>query len=166
MHCETYVSDAVRLYGQGASDKGDLSLSLLKAIDGTVEWLAGMQKEADGAVAVGSDILKTLQECDSERPLDPDGKMRDLYLSGEGKLREVIDILKGKRESANRDLRLRGHHVESLVSEFDGAIQAISQLHDMCIALRWAVAEHDADLEQPIGAETSSAEELLKVLKA
>lgn len=165
MRCGTDVGDAVRLYGQAASDRGSMSLSLLKAIDGTVEWLAGIQKDVAGGLDLGNALLRNLQNCERVRPFDPDGNIRNVYLTSESKLKEVILGLRAKRESALRDRRIQGH-VDELVSEFDSAIQTLSQFHDLCIAIRWAVAEHDADLEQPIGAAASSAEELLKALKA
>lgn len=165
MHCGTDVGDAVRLYGQTASDRGSMSLSLLKAIDGTVEWLAGIQKDIAGAFDLGNVLLRNLRKCERVHPLDQDGKVRDVYLIGESKLKEVIHGLKAKREAALRDRRIQGH-VDELVSEFDSAIQTLSQFHDLLIALRWAVAEYDADLEKPIGAASSSTEEVLKLLKA
>ena len=166
MHCGSGVGDAVLFYGHSASDRGNLNLSLLKVVDGTVDWLAGIQKDTAGAVDLGRSLLQKLQQCERTQPLDPDGEMRDVYLAGENKLRQVIEVLKAKRDAANRDRRILGHHFESLVSEFDAAIEAISQMHDLLVALRWAVSEHDADLEKPIGAATSSADELIKRLKA
>lgn len=166
MRCGSNVSDVVRLYGQGQSDKGDLNLTLLRQIDETVNWLASMRNEAASGVGMGAQILQTLTSCTRERPIDPDGKLRDLYAQVESKLKEAVDILRRKRASAQRDTRLPNHHAESLVGEFDGAIGAISELHDIIVSMRWAVAEYDADLEKPVGTAHASAEDFLKSLKA
>lgn len=166
MHCGAGFSNAVLHFGQGMSEKGDVSLSLLNAIDGTVDWLAGIEKEASGGLALGAVLLKKLPSCNRAQPLDPDGEMRNLYVQAEDKQKEVIELLSRKRRAAQLDPRLSGHHLDTLIGEFTNAIEAIAQLHDLLVELRWAVAEHDADLEAPAGKPCSSAEEFFRTLSS
>ena len=165
MRCGAAVSVAMRHYGQGVSEQGDLSLQLLKAIDATVNWLGDIHNAAASAADMGEGLLKTLQGCARERPIDDDGELRELYLKVEHKTKAVVDVLTSKLELAKSDRRLHDHHLDSLISEFNRAIEAVAALHDMLIALRWAIAEHDADLEAPVGAPCSSADEFFKSVK-
>lgn len=164
MNCGAIVTDVVRHYGKGVAEQSELSLSLLRAIDDTVEWLASMQKEAASGVTMGEEILKTLHNCKRERVIDAAGELHDLYVMVEGKLKEVVKALKHKRAAAERDHRIKKHQ-DDLVAEFDGAILAVSELHDTLVELRWAVAEHDADLEKPTGKVFANAKDLFAALK-
>lgn len=164
MNCGAVVTDVVRHFGQGMVERSELSLSLLRAIDGTVDWLASIQNDASSAVAMGQGILKTLHECKREHALDESGKLRDLYVFVEGKIHEVVNMLQKKRDAAKRDQRIKGHRAD-LVAEFDAAIFAVSQLHDILVDLRWAVSEHDADLERPVDQAFSNAKDLFAALK-
>lgn len=164
MHCGAAFSDTVRHFGQSASERGDVSLSLLSAIDETVDWLAGMQKDAAGGLAMGEWILKNLPGCNFM--LDPKGELRDLYIQAEGKQKEVIELLSNKRKAAQLDRRLNSYHAETLASEFTSTIESIAQLHDLLVELRWALVEHDANLETPVGKPCSSAEEFFRILSS
>lgn len=164
MSCGPGVSDVVRHYGQGISEQSELSLSILRAIDDTVDWLSSIQKEAVSGLAMGGEILKVLLRCKRERTIDTTGDLRDLYAMVEGRLKEVVKALEHKRAAAESDHRL-GEHREDLIAEFDTAIDAISQLHDILVELRWAIAEHDADLEEPTGKAFSNAEDMFTSLK-
>lgn len=164
MDCGSNVSDVVRHYGRGVAEQSELSLSLLRAIDDTVEWLARIQQEAVSGVSMGQDILRTLNRCERLRAIDADGELHDLYITVEGKLKELIAQFEVKRSSAQNDRRL-GEHKGDLVDEYDAAIETISQLHDVFVELRWAVSEHDADLEKPVDKTFSNAREVIAYLK-
>ena len=46
------------------------------------------------------------------------------------------------------------------------AIHALEKLHDAMVDLRWAIVEHDADLEEPEDKAFKTVEELVADLKS
>jgi hypothetical protein len=165
MHGDFAVRNAIIDYGKSVIGQGELSLSLLKAIDDTVDSLLSMHRLADEFVAVGDTLLKKMGECPRGQPIDSYGELRDLFLNVENKLNEVVALLREKRGLALADPRLKGHR-DDLVREFDRAVESVARLHDLFVELRWAVLEHDADLEKPVGAAFSSAEDFIKAINA
>ena len=164
MKCGSAV-DVIRHYGQATAAQNKLSLSLLEVIDNTVEWLASIQQEADSGARMGEDILFALKRCERDHAIDPDGELRELYATVESGLKDIVSMLESKRATAQRDHRIRDH-LDNLLVEFQATIKAVSQLHGMMVELRWAIAEHDADLEKPTGNKFTDSKDLIASLKA
>ena len=57
-------------------------------------------------------------------------------------------------------------YVEAMAGSNDEAVRALQKLHDSMVELRWAVIEHDADLEEPEGKEIDNIEELIADLRS
>ena len=57
-------------------------------------------------------------------------------------------------------------HAEEVFVSYEDAIGALQQLHDAMVDLRWAVLEHDADLEEPKGKAFDNVEDLFADLRS
>ena len=102
---------------------------------------------------------------------DPDGKVdaEDSLCAtleeGEAEAKNVRSALEHRRQFAVEDPRLRGDHEKTVVGEYDLLIASFAELIGVMVDLRWAVLEHDADIEAPTGQPFDSAEELIADLK-
>lgn len=65
-----------------------------------------------------------------------------------------------KQAAANRTPELDGDHKVAVVDEYAESIAAISDLYGAITELKWAVGEHDADLERPEDAVFSDKDKL------
>ena len=50
-----------------------------------------------------------------------------------------------------------------MVSAYERAVVALEGLHDAVVEFRWAIMEHDANLENPTGESASSAANIIKL---
>lgn len=164
MRCDTESIGAVRTFCDSVSSASATNLKLLSDIEKTVEWLAALQKQAESAAVYAEKFRKAIASCAPVKVIDPDNSIHDTIVQAEARLSEVVAILSMKRQSALDDPALRGEHEETVVSEYDQTIKAFKMLHDGMVELRWAIMEHDADLDVTVGKAYSSAEELVKDL--
>ncbi len=162
MRCDTESIGAVRTFCDSVSSASATNLKLLNAIEKTVDWLTALQKQADGEVVVANKFREMIASCAPVKVIDPDNSIHDIVVQAEARLSQVVSILSAKRQSALDDPELRGEHEETVVSEYGQTVDAIKILHDGMVELRWAIIEHDADLDATIGKAYSSAEELVK----
>ena len=61
---------------------------------------------------------------------------------------------------------IAAEHAEDVSVSNEEAIGALQKLHDALVDLRWAVIEHDADLEEPEGKAFDNVEELVADLRS
>ena len=61
---------------------------------------------------------------------------------------------------------MSAEHVEDVSEGNKEAIVALQKLHDSMVDLRWAIIEHDADLEEPEGEAFDNVEGLVADLKS
>ena len=78
-------------------------------------------------------------------------------------LRDDVDILRRKRAAAEADVAPHGENEHRVVSAYERAVVALEGLHDAVVEFRWAIMEHDANLENPTGESASSAANIIKL---
>ncbi|MFQ5644702.1 MAG: hypothetical protein ACE5FQ_13545 [Thiogranum sp.] len=142
-----------------------VSLGLLRAIDDTVESLARARNMTKGLVKVTRALTQSIHTCD-ENTLDADEATCGQLEVAEAALSSTLHMLTYKRLYAVRDPKLNDHHEDAVVDAYDQTIEIISHLHDAIIDLRWAVMEHDADLESPTGEPVDNVSDLMTRLQA
>lgn len=164
MRCDTDSIGAVRTFCDSVSSASATNLKLLNAIEKTVGWLTVLQKQAESEVVFADKFREIITSCAPVKAIDPDNSIHDIIVQAEARLGEVVAVLSRQRQSALDDPTLRGEHEETMVSEYDQTISAIKMMHDGMVELRWAIMEHDAELDATVGKAYSSAEELVKDL--
>jgi len=161
----TICSTAKPAIGYVCEQAGETSLKILKAVDETVDSLVADQRELNGLMAVALNLIETVNHCERQTMIDPEGDGADSGEKAEAALREAVVQLENKRAAAVADPELNGDHENAVVDEYTRTIEAAKNLHDALATLRWAVMEHDADLDSSEEA-TTDAEDLIARLRA
>ncbi|MBI5752023.1 MAG: hypothetical protein HZA59_07750 [Hydrogenophilales bacterium] len=141
----------VRGFCEFVSAETTKSLSLLKDIETTVFWLSLIQRHADTNCGFATKVVDAIKVCERANPIDPEGMLGDTIEGVENGLNDLYHALIAKREAARRAAELDGPDKELIVDEYTTAIEAVADLHNAMHDLRWAVMEHDADLDEGAG---------------
>lgn len=165
MRCDSASIGAVRGFCDSVSATSASNLKLLSDIERTVDWLSGFRKQIEGEAAFAEKFREAVA-CASVKTIDSDDSIRDKIVDSEDKLKKLVAILGQKKQAAIRDPGLRGDNQTAVVSEYDQTIETVKTLHDAMAELRWAIMEHDADLEKAVSKPFSTAEDAIKDLKA
>lgn len=150
----------VRSFCESVSESTSRTITLLKAIEQTVDWLVWMQNRAKADAKFVDKTTRTIKTCERIKPIDVDGTLCTLIEETENSLHQLYNMLISKREFGHKAPELQGDHKSAIVDEYTNTIGAIADLHNLMTDLRWAIGEHDADLEKPVGAAFSTKEEL------
>ena len=67
-------------------------------------------------------------------------------------------------QAALDDDRLDGDHEEAVVNEYRETLDLLERMHAITTELRWAIMEHDADVDEVTG-EFDNAEDLIAHLR-
>ncbi len=156
----------VRVFCESVSDSTASSITLLKAIEQTVDWLTLVQNRAKADSVFAAKTAEHLKTCERLKPIDADGTVATLFEEAEEGLEKLYQLLIRKRGFARNAPELEGDNKDAVVDEYTEAISAIADLHNLMGELRWAFSEHDADLEKTAGRAISSPEEMRAFLKA
>lgn len=162
--CRTAPAE-VRTFCQNVSESATNNLTLLKAIEQTVDGLALVQKHAKADTEYALKNFEHIKDCERANQIDTDGTICALFEKTESALDRFHQLLTSKRDAARKAPELEGDHKEAVVDEYTRTIAAIADLHNAMADLRWAIGEHDADLERPVGPPLASAEEVRAYLE-
>jgi hypothetical protein len=164
MRCGHGVSEAARgAYATVTSTAHDLFEDILPAVESTVETLAKLHNALTHITYITISTTNLLKECELEKALDADNEMTEGLEDAEQGLRDAVDILRRKRAAAEADVVLNGENKRRVVSAYERAVVALEGLHDAVVEFRWAIMEHDANLENPTGESASSAANIIKL---
>ena len=97
--------------------------------------------------------------------MDPNGSLESLAASAEDLVKEAISVLRGF-DDVLEDSSIPTDDAETMSGGNNEAISCLQSLHDTMVDLRWAVLEHDADLEEPEGEVFKNVEDFLSDLKS
>lgn len=165
-YCHDAQISRVRLLSKSISDAANTtSLELLQAVEVTVDALCDLQRRMRDHPTKVINLTEEVR-ARGDTVLDRDGAIADLMEETEKALKLGVAILRAQMSSAYRDPALRGDNEDAVVSEYEAAIALLTDLHNAMVELRWAVLEHDADLEVPSDQVFQSHEALMKELKA
>ena len=140
------------------------SLHYLRIVDAVVDGATNLRNNAETSESAIMQVLAVLQNGGFEKPLDPTGALASLAVSAEAVVKEAISALR-EHDDALEGPAFSGEHVEAMSDSSQGAIHALERLHDAMVDLRWAIVEHDADLEEPEDKAFETVEELVADLK-
>jgi hypothetical protein len=166
MEIETSAAAEVRQFCESVSDGATKNLRLLSAIEQTISWLSWMQSRAKADAQFAATEAEKLKMVPRIKTIDADGTLCALFEELEENLNRLHSCLLKKKSLALEAPELNGDHKDSIVGEYTNAINAIGHLHNEIIELRWAVGEHDADLETPENIAFSTAKALKTYLAA
>lgn len=125
------------------------SISLLSAIDGTVNAMQGISSIMHGFSKVLSstaDDIKGLEIVESKY-IDPDGIAVDAMASASSSLQNFLTKLVLKRSAIDKDARLKGHHCDALHDAYEETMNEVAELVDVLLQARAAVITHDLAAE-------------------
>lgn len=125
------------------------TLDLLQAIEKTVDYLVE-NRDLIRVLSVGiSDALEKLQAESIEVPLDPEGRVCELFSGCLDAIARMHHNSQRRRAAAAADGRLR--HDDGVVEAYDAFIAALNDAHQDVHDLKDWIETHDALLEQPVG---------------
>ena len=141
------------------------TLHYLKAVDAVIDVATETRNSAESSEWAIKQTLTRLNEsggCD--KPLDPDGKLARLSKKVEDKVKEfilAIQMLDGEFDGS----MIRAEDSAAVSVSYEEAVVALQKLHDVMVDVRWAVMEHDADLEEADSKVFKNAEDLVADLR-
>ncbi len=165
LHAHITAPAEVRQFCESVSESTTKNIRLLKAIEQTVDWLVWLQSRTKADADFAAKAAEHLKNCERVKAVDEDGTLCSLFEEVESGLERLRQLLIEKHDAARKSPELKGEHGDAVVDEYTASITAVSDLHNLMCDLRWAVGEHDADLEQPSGPAICSPEELKAYLK-
>lgn len=155
------ASAEVRTFCESVSEASNKSITLLRAVDQTVDWLKLLKDRATADAAFARRMLDVVRTCEPSKRFDADGTLCSQLFDAEESLKRLHGLLVSKRLAGINADELRGADKETVVDTYTEAIACIGDIHNSLSALRWAIGEHDADLEPlPTNQAISSLQEL------
>lgn len=138
------------------------SLDHLRAVETVVDVVVDARNNAETIGKACKLILAHLAKTGGyDNPLDPTGSLAPKSVKAEAAVTETIRALQEVDWSM-----FPAVHAEEMSERCEEAIAALQKLHDALVDLRWAVLEHDADLEKPEGGAFDSVEDLVADLRS
>ena len=138
------------------------TLDYLRAVDAAISLAINVRNNAEIAEEVCIKVVTFLTESGGpEEPIDPTGELAPKSISAEAVVKKTILAL----QSLDGSMLPKEHAEEVSVSNQE-AISALQKLHDALVDLRWAVIEHDADLDEPEGKVFDNVEDLIADLRS
>jgi len=141
----------------------EVSLKTLRDVEMTVDSLAGFQRILDHFTDAAQYIAEIFIEGSVPREIDPKGKAEERFLKAKQTLFGAIKTLEAGRRSAFRDPKLNGDHEDSVVLEYEAAIEKCRELITAFEHVRIVVREHDADAADSLGS-FNNAKDLIAAL--
>jgi hypothetical protein len=144
-----------------------VSLDLLRAVDGTVDALAGVTKVVSGFVSLLSGIAAEVaaSEVVEGEYLDPDDKAIDTLERAAGELKDYLTRLVRGKAAIDGDPRLSNHHCEALHDAYEAAMNAVAELVEALQTARAAIITHDLKAEPRDSESFTTASSLIASLR-
>lgn len=159
------VEDLEVIYAKVQADSR-FSLYYLREVDAAVDAATDVRNDAQTAQRAIKQFLSHLAESGGcEKPIDPADKLATISAAAEAAVKKTIRALQG-HEGSWEGSSISAEHAEDVSEGNKEAIVALQKLHDSMVDLRWAVIEHDADLEEPEGEAFDNVEGLVASLKS
>lgn len=166
MHCDEMKDAGYRIAGFARLAEAS-SITLLDAIDGTIEALSGLASVMSGL----DQVLESLAEAIKAKPiktcqyLDPEDEAIDALAQAASGFKNHLTKLVRRRAEIDRDARLKGDHCEALHDAYESATGAMADLIENIEALRALVISRDLAAEPRDGEAFESAVALIEHLR-
>ena len=142
-----------------------LSLQNLRVVDVTVHAATHARNSAQTGERSIEQFLAELDESGGYvEAIDPKNKLAVKSASAEAYVKNLIMAFKDLGKTW-RDSSIYAAHAEDVSERIEEAIVALQKQHDKLVDLRWAIMEHDADLDEPVGKAYDNVEDLFANLK-
>ena len=142
------------------------SLHYLRAVDAVINVATDVRNNAATvALAIDQFLARLAEPAGFDEPIDPTHKFAALSASGEATVKKVISAIH-EMDDAWEGSSILAEHAEEVSVSNEEAIGTLEKLHDAMVDLRWAVIEHDADLEEPEGEAIDNVEDLTADLRS
>lgn len=164
MHIDCASTEEVRLICETSTDTSQRSLTLLRAVDMTIDALVWIEKQACTTVAFIEKVTTSVKTCNRTSKIDSDHLVTSAVLTSEEASASLYNVLLEKRKCAITAAELDGEDKEAVVEAYNAAVAAVADMHNVFADLRWAIGEHDADLEEPTGKPMSTSQEIAAYL--
>ena len=156
--------DSVRplevIYGKVEADS-QFTLYYLRAADAAINIVTDVRNNtATAALAIDQFLAWLAESAGYDEPIDPTHELAALSASGEVTVKEVISAIHAM-DDAWEGSSISPKHAEDVSVSNGETIGALEKLHDAMVDLRWAVLEHDADVEDPEGQAFDNVEDLV-----
>ena len=140
-------------------------LHYLKTVDAVIAVMVNLRDDAETAKKVIQRIVARIVDSGGfSKPIDPENTLSSLGVSAEGVVKEAISAVSDLADALHGSTSPE-EDAGAMFKAGEEAIGALRSLHDRMVDLRWAVLEHDADLETPDGKVYDDVEELVADLK-
>lgn len=160
MMVRTEVS-RLRSFGQLLEFEANRSIDLLKAIDDTIYACCVMRDQLDSLTGISAEFVQSLKRAVA--PLDPEGTVLRKLEEGRDALSVAYEEHKRKREAAARAPELSSD--DGVVEAYDGLLDSLAAAHNATNELCWALGEHDADFDEVLEGEFTSADGMIEALR-
>lgn len=141
------------------------SLHYLKTVDSVIAVTINLRNDAETAEKViGGIVSRIVDSGGFSKPIDPENTLASLAASAEDGVKEAISAVRDFADALEGST-FTGEDTREMSRASQEAIGALRSLHDRMVDLRWAVLEHDADLETPDDKVYDDVEELVADLK-
>lgn len=166
MHCDETRDAGHRIAGFARLAEAS-SITLLDAIDGTIETLSGLASIMSGFDQLLSSIADDIKSkpVETGHYLDPDDEAIDALAQAATGLKNHLTKMVRKRAAINRDSRLKNDHCEALHEAYEDASGAIADLIEGIESLRALVITRDLAAEPRDGEAFESAVALIDSLR-
>lgn len=154
----------LRRLGGDATEHAERSLVLLRAIEDTISALCYERPFFDLITSKAQKVADDLQHAPQGAQIDPNGELEEVLAKAQSAAKELYTAMLARRNSAEQDDDLTAE--DGVVEEYTRSVAAVADMHNSLNTLRWAISEHDANLEKPGGETLKSAEELERFLDA
>lgn len=145
---ENVIVTGDRIAGIAQSTEA-VSTGLLAAIDGTVDAMQGIVKIMSGLAAMIANAAEEIEAKNVKEGeyIDPDDVAIDAMGRATDQLKTFLMKLVLKRQTIDKDCRLKDHHCESLHDAYEEAMDEVASLVDVLDVTRSAVISHDMKAE-------------------
>ena len=142
------------------------TLYYLRAVDAVINVATDVRNNAaTAALAIDQFLARLAEPAGYDEPIDPTHKLAALSASGEATVKKVISAIH-EMDGAWEGSSISPEHAEDVSVSNKETIGALEKLHDAMVDLRWAVLEHDADVEEPEGQAFDNVEDLVTDLSS
>ena len=149
------------IYNRVKADS-QFSLDYLRAVESVADVVMDTRNNAEATGKACNLILTHLAKTGGyNKPLDPTGKLTPKSVRAEAVVKKIILALQEVDWSA-----FSAGHAEEMSERSEEAIVTLQKLHDAMVDLRWAVLEHDADLEESEGEAIDNVDDLIADLRS
>lgn len=131
------------------AERAQRSLRLLRQIEDTISALCYERRLFEAMAKFVHEICEDIKHRKPVQPIDPHGTVWENLEKAQAAMKRLYETMVEKREYARNDPDLTEE--DGVADEYTRSIAVVADLHNGINELRWAIGEHDAELEPKSG---------------